>query len=207
MNHAAVLLHGIEADAKDRLWSEEVEAKYQQITPISLITRKYGYVGGYRVWFSAFQRKEAVDHEEAYFRGLQDDLGPNGRISGAFHSLGAYIFTALLKRGVKFHRVAHLWGSTVSDFNWQAVEGNFDQVRVCWSPNDEILTASSVAVGEDPELALGLMGKEGPSVIHPRVESIKDPHGFTSHNQFMDYTAEQDRFWKDIFGWMEGGPY
>jgi len=204
MNHACacVLLHGIEADPKDRLWSEEVEATYQKLTPIPLMTRKYGYVGGYRVWFSAFQRREAVDHEEAYFRGLQDDLGPGGLISGAFHSLGGYIFTASLKRGIKFHRAAHLWGSTVADFDWYAVEDNFDRVRVYWSPNDEVLTASSVAVGEDPELALGLMGREGPSVVHPRVESIKTDW---THTQFMDYTEERDKLWKDILGWMEFG--
>ena len=201
MNHVCVLLHGVECDPKDRLWSEEVEAKYQQITPIFLITRKYGYVRGLGVWFNAFTRQEAVDHEETYFRGLQDDLGSETRISVAGHSLGGYIVTALLKRGIKFHRIAHLWGSTVSDFDWQPVEANFDQVRVYWSPGDEVLTASSVAVDEDPELALGLMGKEGPSIPHPRVESIKTNW---THNQFMDLTKERDEFWKDMFQWMEG---
>ena len=210
MNHVCVLLHGVEADPKDRLWSEEVEAKYQQSTSISLMVRKYGYVSSPRVWFSAFQRREVVDHEEAYFRALMTDLGPNGLISVAGHSLGGYITTALLKRGIKFHRVAHLWGSTVADFDWHGpaaywrskIEDNFNQVRVYWSPDDEVLTASSVAVGEDPELALGLMGKEGPKIAHPRVESIKEPYGFKLHTQFMDDTPERDKFWEGIFGWM-----
>lgn len=205
MNHVCVLLHGIEADPKDRLWSEEVEARYQSITSIPLITRKYGYVSGWRVWFSSFQRKEAVDHEEVYFRGLQDDLGPNGIISGAFHSLGGYIYTALLKRGIKFHRVAHLWGSTVANFNWSPMEDGFNETRVYWSPTDEVLTESLVGFGEDPELALGLMGKQGPLLYHPRVVSMRDPYGFTSHTAFMDYTTERDMFWRDIFKWMEGG--
>lgn len=209
MRHVCILLHGIEADPKDRLWSEEVQARYQRITPIQLIVRKYGRVTGNSVWFSRYAREHVVDHEEAYFRGVEgqifglfDDIEPGTKVHIAGHSLGGYIETALSKRGIKFGRVAHLWGSTVSDFDWHKVDNCFDQVRVYWSPDDEILMASSVAQGEDPELALGLMGKEGPSVAHSRVESIKEPFGFKLHNQFMDDTPERDKFWQDIFGWM-----
>ena len=209
MTHVCVLLHGIEADPRTRSWVEEVQARYQRITPIQLIPRKYGYVSGRSVWFNRYAREATVDHEEIYFRGvpgeltgLYEDLAPGTLVSIVGHSLGGYIITALLKRGIKFHRIAHLWGSSVADFNWQAVEENFDRARVYWSPDDEILTASSVAVGEDPELALGLLGKVGPQIVHPRVESIKDPFGFKLHTDFMDLTEARDRFWKDIFDWM-----
>ena len=208
MRHVCVLLHGIETDPKTRSWVEEVQARYQRITPIQLIPRKYGYVGGPTAWFSAFKRRGVVDHEEIYFTGvggqltgLFEDLEPGTKVHIAGHSLGGYIETALFKRGIKFGRVAHLWGSTVSDFDWHKVDNCFDRVRVYWSPNDEILTASQVADKEDPELALGLMGKEGPSVHHPRVESIKTDW---THNQFMDLTDERDEFWHDVFGWMAG---
>mgnify|MGYP003394816278 CR=1 FL=1 len=208
MNHVCILLHGIKCNPADRLWNEEVEARYQRITPIQLIARKYGYVPGESVWFSAHARRTVVDNAEAYFRGvygeragLLEDIEPGTLVSIAGHSLGGYITTALLKRGIKFHRIAHLWGSTISDFDWHKVDGNFDKARVYWSPNDEILTASAVAVGEDPELALGLMGKEGPSVAHPRVESIKTDW---THTQFMNLTPERDKFWADLFGWMAG---
>ena len=206
MTHVCILLHGIETDPQTRSWTEEVQARYQRITPIQLIPRKYGYVSGLQVWANAFARKEAVDHEEAYFRGVEgqltglfEDLEPGTLVSVVGHSLGGYIITALLKRGLKFHRIAHIWGATVSNFNWQAVEGNFDRVRVIWSPKDEILQASSVGVGEDPELALGLLGKEGPSILHPRVESIKTDW---THNQFMDLTPERDKLWKNVFEWI-----
>ena len=196
MNQVCVLVHGIETDPQSRSWVEEVQARYQRITEIQLIPRKYGYVSGPAAWFSAFKRREVVDHEEIYFRGVEgqltglfEDLAAGTKIHIAGHSLGGYIITALLKRGIKFGRVAHLWGSTVAGFNWYAVEENFDRARVYWSPNDEILTASQVADKEDPELALGLMGKEGPSVPHPRVESIKTDW---THNQFMDWTDERD---------------
>ena len=200
MNHVCVLLHGIECDPKDRIWSEEVEAKFQPGTFIRLMARKYGDVGAFGVWFSAFARRRVVDHEEAYFRCLQDDLGLDGRISVVGHSLGGYIVTALLKRGIKFYKIAHLWGSTVSNFNWRKVEDDFTAARVYWSPEDEVLTESSVATDEDPELGLGLMGKEGPRRKHPSVEPIKTNW---THNQFMDYTHENDEFWLDIFEWME----
>lgn len=209
MTHVCILLHGIEADPRHRLWNEEVEARYQPLASkygIQLIARKYGYVSGRSVWFSAFSRRAAVDHEGEYFlgvpgerEGLFESLPADTIVSIVGHSLGGYITTALLKRGVKFHRIAHLWGSTVADFNWHAVDGFFDRARVYWSPNDEILTASSVAVDEDPELALGLMGKIGPQVAHPRVESIKVDW---THNQFMDLTSERDKLWADIFEWL-----
>src|SRR3990167_6296739 len=176
MNHVCILLHGVEANPVNRLWPEQVTALYQSHTSIQLIPRTYGYVSGLSVWFNAFKRREAVDHEEVYFQGgeggftgLIRDLEPGTKVSIAAHSLGGYIVTALLKRGVKFHRIALLWSSTVADFNWPAVEDNFDRARVYWSLNDEALTASSVADGEDPELALGLMGKIGPQIAHPRV--------------------------------------
>ena len=212
MGQICILLHGIETDPKTRSWVEEVQARYQRITPIQLIPRKYGYVSGKSVWFSRYAREAAVDHEEIYFRGVEgqlfglfDDIEPGTKVSIVGHSLGGYIITALLKRGIKFHRIAHLWGSTISNFNWHDVDENFDLVRVHWSPEDEILTASSVAVDEDPELPLGLMGKEGPSVAHPRVQSIQEPYGFKSHDQFMDDTPERDKFWANIFAWMGKG--
>lgn len=206
MTDVCVLLHGIEADPTLRLWNEEAAVRYQHLTPIRLIPRKYGYVGGLGVWFNALRRREVVDHEEAYFRGipgqmpgLLEDIEPGAKVHIVGHSLGGYITTALLKRDIKFGNIAHLWGSTVADFNWGAVDGNFDKARVYWSPNDEILTASSVAVDEDPELALGLMGKVGPQVGHPRVESIQTDW---THTQFMDFGEPRDRFWKDLFEWM-----
>lgn len=209
MTDVCILLHGIETDPKTRSWVEEVQARYQPITPIQLIPRKYGYVQGLAVWFSASKRREVVDHEEIYFcgvygelTGLSEDLPPDTRISIAGHSLGGYIITALLKRDIKFHRIAHLWGSTVSDFDWYKVDNCFDAVRIYWSPEDEVLTASSIAVDEDPELALGLMGKEGPKIGHPRVESIKNPYGLKLHDQFADNTPERDQIWRDIFKWM-----
>ena len=206
MNHVCILLHGIKCDPANRLWNEETEIRYQNSTSIRLISRKYGYVSGISVWVNAFKRREVVDHEEAYFRGIpnvQDgllsSLEPGTKVSIAGHSLGGYITTALLKRGIQFYRIAHLWGSSVEGFDWGAVDKNFDRARVYWSPNDEILTASSIGAGEDPELGLGLMGKVGPQVAHPRVESIETDW---THTQFMDATAEQDKFWRDIFGWM-----
>lgn len=210
MTDVCILLHGIETDPRNRIWSEQVQARYQRITPIQLIPRQYGYVSGIAVWFSAFKRREVVDHEETYFRGvpgqvfgLFDDIEPGTKVHFVGHSLGDYIGHALLKRGIKFGCYASLWGSSVADFNWHAVDGNFDRARVYWSPEDEILTASSVAVDEDPELALGLMGKEGPQIAHPRVEAIKEPFGFKLHTSFMDDTPERDKFWADMFQWME----
>lgn len=208
--HVCVLVHGIETEPSERGWVEEIQARYQRDTSVQLIPRKYGYVSGASVWWSAFRRHAVVDHEEAYFRGvpgeragLLEDIEPGTKVSAIWHSLGGYIGLALLKRGLVFHRIAHLWGSSVADFNWSAVEGQFDRARVYWSPEDEILTASSVAYGEDPELALGLMGKIGPQIAHPRVESICKT-GWR-HTTFMDLTAEADLFWRDLFKWIEGG--
>lgn len=211
MDHVCILLHGIECDPRHRLWNEEVEAHYQPLASIygiQLIARKYGWVSGWAVWFSSFSRRAVVDHEEEYFLGvpgerdgLFENLAPGTKVSIAGHSLGGYIITALLKRGIKFHRFAHLWGSSVEGFDWAAVEANFDRARVYWSANDEILTASSVAVDEDPELALGLMGKIGPQAAHPRVESIQTDW---MHTQFMDQTEESYKFWEAIFKWMAG---
>ena len=207
MNDVCILLHGIEADPTLRLWNEEAAVRYQHLTPITLIPRKYGYVSGRSVWFSAFARQHAVDHEEAYFKGVSgllpglfDDIDPGTQVHFVGHSLGDYIGHALLKRGIKFGCYASLWGSAVADFDWHKVDGNFDRARVYWSPNDEVLTASGNAVGGDPELSLGLMGKLGPQITHPRVESIKTDW---LHTQFMDFGEPRDNFWKDLFEWME----
>ena len=211
MSDVCILTHGIEADTSLLLWNEEVTVRYQHLTPIQLIPRKYGYQSGWTVWFSALERRAAVDHEEIYFRGIPGQLfglleliKPGTKVHIVGHSLGGYITTALLKRGIKFGCIAHLWGSTVADFDWSAVDGCFDKARVYWSPDDEVLRASSIAVDEDPELALGLMGKIGPQIAHPRVESIKEPFGFKLHTSFMDDTPERGKFWKDLFQWMEG---
>ena len=211
MSDVCILTHGIEADTSLLLWNEEVAVRYQHLTPIQLIPRKYGYQSGWTVWFSALERRAAVDHEEIYFRGISGQLfglleliKPGAKVHIVGHSLGGYITTALLKRGIKFGRIAHLWGSTVADFDWDKVGDNFDKARVYWSPDDEVLGASSIAVDEDPELALGLMGKIGPLIAHPRVESIKEPFGFRLHNQLLDDTPERDLFWADLFKWMEG---
>lgn len=206
MGDVAILLHGVEADPALRLWNEEVAVRYQHLTSIRLMPRKYGYVGGTGVWFSASRRQKIVDHEEAYFRGitgqmpgLLEDIEQGTRISIIGHSLGAYIVTALLKRGIKFHCVAHLWGWTVPDFNWAGVDSNFERVRVYWSPNDERVSSAPAAIGEDPELTVGIMGKVGPQIAHPRVESIQTNW---LHTQFMDFGVPRDLFWKDLFEWM-----
>lgn len=208
MNHVCVLLHGVETDPSTRSWVEEIQARFQRLTPIQLIPRKYGYISGPSVWFNAFSRRAVVDHEEIYFRGvpgelmgLFEDIEPGTPISIVGHSLGGYITTALLKRGIRFYRIAHLWGGTVENFDWYAVDGNFDHVRVYWSPRDERLTASAVAEGEDPELALGLMGKVGPQIAHPRVESIKTDW---LHDEFMDFGPDQFRFFVDLLAWING---
>ncbi len=206
MSDVCILLHGIEADPTLRLWVEEFAVQYQHLTPARLIPRKYGYQGGFGVWANAFTRKDVVDHEEAYFRGIEgqmqgllQDLEPGAKVHIIGHSLGGYIETSLAKRGIKFGSIAHLWGSTVANFDWYKVDSCFDKVRVYYSPNDEILTESSVGVGEDPELALGLMGKIGPTIAHPRVELM--PNDWL-HTQFMDYGEPRDKFIADLLGWI-----
>ena len=209
MDQVCVLLHGIKCDPASRLWNEEFSACYQSTTKTWLIPRKYGYVSGFSVWSSAYRRKQIVDHENLAFvgnpgktSGLVENIS-GAKLSGVGHSLGGYILTALLFRGsVKFHKLALLWSSSAEDFDWYAVQDCFDKIRVYWSASDEILRTSQPheAANEPSQLRLGLLGKAGPTILHPHVEAIKSDW---LHNQFMDKTDEADKMVRDMFHWID----
>ena len=173
--HICVILHGIECLPEDRLWSEELATRIYPHAAglIEFLPRKYGYIPGWRVNYFSVYRSSIVDHEEAYFKALRADVGPDCNISVICHSLGGYIVSELLQRGLKFHRVISLYAAAPQNTDWTTVENNFDRIYVWWSKNDEIL----------PQSRFGKIGLVGPLRQHPRVVSIKTQH---RHTTFMD---------------------
>src|SRR3990167_2171781 len=109
-----ILAHGVDTDPVGRSWNDEVEVAYQPLAStfgIELVSHKYGYVPGWQAWFSAFVSSGVVDREEQYYmgksgeyEGLFENIGPTDKVHYVGHSLGGYIGTALLKRGLRFRR-------------------------------------------------------------------------------------------------------
>ena len=187
-NHIVIILHGIEADPADTLWSEELAWRMSRLCPdIEFYSRKYGYVSGSSVWWNwGFKRDDIVDHEETFFNRLQADRGTDAKISVICHSLGGYIVHNLLERGFKFHRIIELYGAGDENQDWSAIEDNFDRIYVWYSQNDEVL----------PKSNFGKIGLIGPINRHPKVHRIRTKD---KHTTFMEDTEMYARLslWKE----------
>lgn len=196
MRHLCILLHGIECDPTQRIWNEELAI---QLYPwaggrIEFQPRKYGYVSGARAWWNwgsvATGRsflEETVDHEEAYFKLLREDVGQDTRISIIAHSLGGYIVHELLKRGMKFHNIISLYAAAPENQDWSEIETRFNNYYIFWSPNDEVLSNSN----------FGRIGLVGPQQVHHKVFSVQTNE---RHNDFMENYTEKgyEQIWVNM---------
>lgn len=186
-NHIVIVLHGIECNPSDTLWSEELTWRLAVRCPdLEIYPRKYGYVSGSSVWWNwGFRRDRIVDHEAYFFRRVQADRGTDAKISVICHSLGGYIVHKLLDRGFRFHRIIELYGAGDENQDWSVIENGFDRFYVWYSSNDEVL----------PKSNFGQIGLVGPTNPHSKVIPIQTTEG---HTTFMEDAVMYSRLdtWK-----------
>jgi len=171
MSHRVILLYGIETipgGSEARNWPSRLEAIWdQQGQPFDAYSWQWSglfwkYAVGVLTWIPWYRRainQVVIDNLRGFEAFLEGLTGVDEIFSIVAHSYAGTIVQAALEQGVKFRKIILLATTMDENLDWAKYEHQFDEVLVCWSPQDNIVGQS----------IYGQQGLLGPRVTHLRV--------------------------------------